>query len=136
MIAVSLRWFTLRQIAMFGACAFIAGWGGNIFVPNAFYMIFTNGILIALGWSVVQTSSYIVFNSYFVEKRVMMMGICMSIVGIGPIAMPYIIEALMNEYGFRATVALITAICANALVGTALYQPVKWHLVPAKIEQG
>lgn len=72
------------------------------------------------------------FNSYFVERRVLMMSLAQTIIGLVTMIYPILIQKLLEMYGFRGTIALIAVINTHALVGMLLMHPVKWHM---KIEK-
>jgi MFS family permease len=75
----------------------------------------------------VAPSSYLAINSYFISRRGVVMGICQAGIGLGFIVVPYLVEAMLRNYGFRGTMLLLGGISLNAIVGALLYQPVEWH---------
>jgi len=75
----------------------------------------------------VAPSSYLAINSYFVSRRGLAMGICQAGIGLGFIVVPYVVEAMLRNYGFRGTMLLLGGISLNSIVGALLYQPVEWH---------
>lgn len=83
-------------------------------------------------------SSYSTFNEYFVKKRILMMGIAQSIIGIVMMVYPLMVQFLLNTFGFRGALAIIAAINGNAVLGMLLMHPVKWHYkviqVPIEVE--
>jgi len=80
-----------------------------------------------VGMGLVAPSSYLAINSYFVSRRGVAMGLCQAGIGLGFIAVPYLIESMLRNYGFRGTMLLLGAISLNSIVGALLYQPVEWH---------
>lgn len=80
-----------------------------------------------IGMGLVAPSSYLAINSYFVSRRGLAMGICQAGIGLGFIAAPYLVEAMLRSYGFRGTMLLLGGISLNSIVGAVLYQPVEWH---------
>jgi MFS family permease len=83
----------------------------------------------------VAPSSYLAINSYFVSRRGIAMGLCQAGIGLGFIAMPYLVEALLNKYGFRGTMLILSGIALNSIVGALLYQPIKWHMVRLRLHK-
>jgi len=75
----------------------------------------------------VAPSSYLAINSYFVSRRGLAMGICQAGIGLGFMVVPYLVEAMLRNYGFRGTMLLLGGISLNSIVGALLYQPVEWH---------
>lgn len=80
--------------------------------------------------------AYTTFNSYFVSKRVMMMSIGQTLIGVGTMVYPILVQLLMNLYGFRGCMAILAAINAHAIFGMLVMHPVKWHLKISKIPNG
>lgn len=77
--------------------------------------------------------AYTTFNAYFVEKRVFMMSIAQSLIGVGTMGYPLIVQFFMDLYGFRGCMAMIAAINSHAIFGMIVMHPVKWHLKPIKV---
>lgn len=80
-----------------------------------------------MGLGLVAPSSYLAFNSFFLQRRGLVMGVCQAAIGLGFIAAPIVVEKLLDQYGFRGTMLLLAGIALNSLVGAVLYQPVEWH---------
>lgn len=70
---------------------------------------------------------YTVFNDYFIERRVLCMGISQAVKGLGIMIYPKLMQFLLNEYGFRRTIAILAAINAHAIFGMLVMHPVEWH---------
>ena len=68
------------------------------------------------------------FNSYFVERRVLVMSMAQTLIGLVMMIYPIMIQKLLEIYGFRGTMALIAAINAHAIIGMLLMHPVQWHM--------
>ena len=83
----------------------------------------------------VAPSSYLAINSYFVSRRGIAMGICQAGIGLGFIAVPYLVEAMLNNYGFRGTMLLLGGISLNSIVGALLYQPVERHSILLRLHK-
>lgn len=77
--------------------------------------------------------AYTTFNHYFVNKRVVMMSVAQSLIGIGTMVYPIIVQFLMDTYGFRGTMAILAAINAHAIFGMLVMHPIEWHYKYIKI---
>lgn len=71
---------------------------------------------------------YLLLTLYFDRKRgranaLLMSGVC-SAQFVGPLLIRY----LLAEYSLKGATLILSGIVFNSLVGTALYQPVEWHL--------
>lgn len=71
--------------------------------------------------------SYTTFNRYFIRRRVMMMGLAQTLLGLGSMGFPLMVEKLMHVYGYRGCMAIIGALNGHALVGMMTMHPVDWH---------
>lgn len=85
------------------------------------------GLMIPIG--------YATFNSYFVKRRVFAMSASQAMRGIIITSHPMLVKILMNEYGFRGTVAMIAAVNAHAILGMLVMHPVEWHYRVIKVPQ-
>lgn len=81
-----------------------------------------------LAFGIVGSSGHLALNSYFKEKRGIATGINWTIIGLGPVLVPHLVNALLNEYGVDGTTLIFGGISLNAIVGTLLLQPVEWHM--------
>lgn len=71
--------------------------------------------------------TYTTFNQYFVEKRVLMMSVAQSLMGVAVLMYPITVQFLMDKYGFRGTMAVIAAINAHVIFAMLAMHPVEWH---------
>lgn len=72
--------------------------------------------------------SYTTFNAYFVEKRVLMMSIAQTLIGVGLVVFPQLIVRLIKYYGFRGCMMIMAGINAHTILGMMVMQPVEWHM--------
>ena len=63
------------------------------------------------------------------------MGLCQTGIGLGFIAVPHLVQAMLENYGFRGTMLLLGGIALNSVVGALLYQPVEWHMVRLRLHK-
>lgn len=85
------------------------------------------GIMIPVG--------YTTFNHYFVKRRVFAMSVSQALKGIIITSHPILVKILMNEYGFRGTVAMIAAINAHSIFGMLVMHPIEWHYKIIKVPE-
>lgn len=77
--------------------------------------------------------AYTTFNAYFVNKRVLVMSIAQSLIGLGTMIYPIMVQFLMQTYGFRGSMAIIAAINSHSILGMLIMHPVQWHLKEIKV---
>lgn len=78
---------------------------------------------------------YTTFNHYFVKKRIFAMSVAQALKGIIITSHPILVKILMNEYGFRGTVAMIAAINAHSVLGMLSMHPIEWHYKIIKVPE-
>lgn len=73
-------------------------------------------------------SFYTAMNAYFQKKRNLAMGIAQTVAVTVIMACPAFNSFLINQYGFRGTVAIIFALTLNCIAAALTLQPVQWHM--------
>lgn len=48
--------------------------------------------------------------------------------------MPQLVRILLEEFGFRGSVLLLSGLALHSVVGSTLLQPIKWHLKDEEID--
>lgn len=59
------------------------------------------------------------------------MGIAATLTGLGPIVVPQLTSVLLDKYGSKGCVLILSAISLHVIAAGLLLQPIKWHLVDA-----
>lgn len=77
--------------------------------------------------------AYTSFNHYFVNRRVVMMSVAQTLIGIGTMIYPILVQFLMDKYGFRGTMAVLAALNGHVIFGMVAMHPIKWHYKVIKI---
>lgn len=77
--------------------------------------------------------AYTTFNLYFVKRRVVMMSVAQTLIGVGTMFYPILVQFLMDKYGFRGTMAMIAAINGHAIFGMIVMHPLEWHYKVIKV---
>lgn len=62
------------------------------------------------------------------------MGLSMAGTALGMLIMPQLVRILLEEFGFRGAVLLLSGLALHSLVGSILLQPVKWYLKEEEID--
>ncbi|XP_071452883.1 monocarboxylate transporter 5-like [Hetaerina americana] len=121
-----------RKVALLGGSLFTTGILLTTFARTMAHALATYSVLAGIGFGLIAPSSFLAFNSYFLKKRGFAMGICQAWIGLGFMASPPIIQYLIEEYSFSGTMLILSAVALHSLLGAALYQPIKWHVVRRK----
>eukprot|EP00057_Strongylocentrotus_purpuratus_P034023 XP_793638.3 PREDICTED: monocarboxylate transporter 7 [Strongylocentrotus purpuratus] len=119
-----LRWFSVRQLTMFGGAVSAAGLACASFTQTAPQV---TGALIAYGagYIFVILPTYTCLNSYFSDRFEIATGIMTSGGSTGVMIMPWIFENLLDMYGWRGAILLLGGVNAHFLVIGALLEPVR-----------
>lgn len=81
------------------------------------------------GFGVMIPVSFTAFNCYFTKKRTAMMSANQTLSSMASITFPMLVTFLLNEYGFRWTLALIMAVDLHLVFAMLVMHPVEWHLI-------
>ncbi|KAM0814118.1 putative Monocarboxylate transporter 2 [Seiridium cardinale] len=113
------RWFTL--FGLFVASLSIAMSSFCTSVPQ---LIGTQGILFGVGGCIAYCPCTLYIDEWFVRRKGMAYGIVWSAAGVGGVALPLLLESLLNNYGFQ------TATRIWACILFACSAPLSFFIVP------
>jgi hypothetical protein len=115
-----------------GSLIFFTGSFVSAFANSTFVLAFAFGLLQGIGIGLMVPAALTSFNHYFCRRRTFAMGVAQVIAGIGSMILPIILQKFIEEYGFRGTQAIISAISLHSLICAAALQPVEKHLKRTK----
>lgn len=96
----------------------------------SFFLFQFTGIGVGLATS----AAFVALNHYFKEKRGQAVGLSMAGTALGMLILPQLVRILLESYGFRGAVLILSGLALHAAFGSALLQPVKWHLKDEKLD--
>lgn len=73
------------------------------------------------------------FNHYFDKKKNVAMSVAQAFMVASTIGFPALTKFLLDNYGFRGTVALVSALSLHCVPAMASLQPIKWHMKKRKL---
>ncbi|KAM7350408.1 monocarboxylate transporter 9 [Cochliomyia hominivorax] len=126
--------FGLRTVGLFGGSLYFIGSLLQIFVNSTFTLLLAFSLTQGIGFGLMVPTSYTTFNNYFVKKRIMWMSFAQSLIGVGSMFYPVLMQKLLEAYGFRGCLMVLAAINGHAVLGMLLMQPVEWHMRKVPIE--
>lgn len=85
-------------------------------------------LLTGLGVGLATSAAFVALNHYFKNKRGQAVGLSMAGTALGMLILPQLVRILLEAYGFRGAVLVLSALALHAAFGSALLQPIKWHL--------
>ncbi|KAG7305485.1 hypothetical protein JYU34_009554 [Plutella xylostella] len=131
---IALKKYSFRQVGLVGAGLFVLGDVLTIFVSKTYQLVFTFGLIRGAGFGVMIPVSFTAFNCYFTQKRTAMMSANQAMSSLASITFPMMVTFLLEEYGFRWTLALIMAVDLHLVFAMLVMHPVEWHLVKSPID--
>lgn len=81
-----------------------------------------------IGVGLATSAAFVALNHYFKERRGQAVGLSMAGTALGMLILPQLVRILLEAYGFRGAVLILSGLALLAAFGSALLQPVKWHL--------
>ncbi|KAF2894569.1 hypothetical protein ILUMI_11604 [Ignelater luminosus] len=122
-----------RKVGILGAILYFLGSFSTIFVTSLFQIIISFGILQGIGFGLMMPSVFTAFNHYFNKRKNVTMSVAQAFMVASTIGFPALTRFLLNTYGFRGTVALISAFSLHCIPAMASLQPAKWHMKKRKL---
>lgn len=119
--------FSMRSVGIFGAAMYFLGSVMTAFVTSVEQLIVSYGVLQGAGFAMMLQTAFATFNQYFVTRRVLVMSLAQTLIGVGTMVYPILVHLLTEKYGFRGAMALIAALNAHVILAMVLMQPVEWH---------
>uniref|UniRef100_A0A182MSX0 Major facilitator superfamily (MFS) profile domain-containing protein n=1 Tax=Anopheles culicifacies TaxID=139723 RepID=A0A182MSX0_9DIPT len=117
-----------RTVGLIGAVSYIIGSMMTIFVRSTNELLISFAVFQGAGFGLMIPVSYTTFNAYFVEKRVVMMSVAQTLIGLGTMFYPIFIQRSMDAFGFRGCMAVLAAINSHTLLAMLVMHPVQWHM--------
>ncbi|XP_017872430.1 PREDICTED: uncharacterized protein LOC108620072 [Drosophila arizonae] len=123
-----LKEFSYRKVAIAGSL--LCGLGLALTSPatTMAHILSTYSVINGIGVGLSTSAAFVALNHYFKHKRGQAVGLSMAGTAMGMLIMPQLVRILLEAYGFRGAVLLLSGVALNAIVGSVLLQPVKWHM--------
>ncbi|XP_033728894.1 monocarboxylate transporter 12-like [Pecten maximus] len=124
-----------RKVAICGGLISSTGLFLSTFSPNLDVMILLYGFVGGFGMALLYSTSLVIVGIYFEKRRALATGIAVSGSGIGALVFAPLSEILLETYGWRGTIWLMSAVVLNTVVCGSLYRPIgKQESMAAKSE--
>uniref|UniRef100_A0A182NRI8 Major facilitator superfamily (MFS) profile domain-containing protein n=1 Tax=Anopheles dirus TaxID=7168 RepID=A0A182NRI8_9DIPT len=125
-----------RTVGLIGATSYIIGSMMTIFVRSTNELLISFAVFQGAGFGLMIPVSYTTFNAYFVEKRVVMMSVAQTLIGVGTMFYPIFIQRSMDAFGFRGCMTVLAAVNSHTLVAMLVMHPVEWHMRRVPVDAG
>ncbi|KAH8354772.1 hypothetical protein KR084_007332, partial [Drosophila pseudotakahashii] len=129
--------FGMRQVGVTGGILYFLGTGLQLFATSTLHLLLAFSLIQGFAFGLMVPTCYTTFNHYFVKNRVMWMSFAQTLIGLGAMLYPIVMQKLMQWYGFRGCLLILTGLNAHAVLGMLVMHPVEWHMrrVPINAEQ-
>ncbi|KAG4068632.1 hypothetical protein HA402_002323 [Bradysia odoriphaga] len=123
-----LKEFSYRKVALAGSL--LCGLGLALTSPanSMAHILMTYSVINGIGVGLATSAAFVALNHYFKHKRGQAVGLSMAGTALGMLIIPQLVRILLEEFGFRGALLLISGLSLHAAVGSTLLQPIKWHL--------
>ncbi|XP_055841272.1 uncharacterized protein LOC129908645 [Episyrphus balteatus] len=124
-----LKEFSYRKVAIAGSL--LCGLGLALTSPASSmpHILATYSVINGIGVGLSTSAAFVALNHYFKNKRGQAVGLSMAGTAMGMLIMPQLVRILLEAYAFQGAVLCLAAVALNALVGSILLQPAKWHMI-------
>ncbi|XP_001355008.3 monocarboxylate transporter 7 [Drosophila pseudoobscura] len=129
--------FGMRAVGVTGGVLYFLGTGMQLFATSTMHLMLAFSLVQGLAFGLMVPTCYTTFNHYFVKNRVMWMSFAQTLIGLGSMLYPIVMQKLMQWYGFRGCLLILTGLNAHAVLGMLVMHPVEWHMrrVPLSEEE-
>ncbi|KAG5882123.1 hypothetical protein JTB14_016886 [Gonioctena quinquepunctata] len=130
-----LNKFGCRKVGLVGAFFMTAGMFLLTFADNMTGFVLAYGLMASIGLAITRSTYVLAISTYFSEKRSKAFGISMTIAGLGPILLPYILDILVEYLDTKGAILILSGIHAHTFIAACLLQPVKFHMKKIIVEE-
>ncbi|XP_017011249.2 monocarboxylate transporter 7 [Drosophila takahashii] len=120
--------FGMRQVGVTGGILYFLGTGLQLFATSTLHLLLAFSLIQGFAFGLMVPTCYTTFNHYFVKNRVMWMSFAQTLIGLGAMLYPICMQKLMQWYGFRGCLLILTGLNAHAVLGMLVMHPVEWHM--------
>ncbi|XP_071086136.1 monocarboxylate transporter 5-like [Haliotis cracherodii] len=115
-----------RKTVLLGGTISVVGMLTGVFATSITYLICTHSILTGIGHSMIHPPALVLIGKYFKKRRGIATAFAMSGISIGGSVFPPLVRFLLDEYGVRGSMLILTGLTMNMWVGAALFRPLSF----------
>ncbi|XP_070569272.1 monocarboxylate transporter 9-like [Ptychodera flava] len=106
-------------------CGFVTavGFFSSAFVTELYQLYFTYGVLVGIGCGAPYICCIEMIGHYFKRKLTVALGFGMMGAGAGQLVLSFVCQLLVDNYGWRGMLIIMSAVTANICVAGALLRP-------------
>ncbi|XP_067659790.1 monocarboxylate transporter 12-like [Haliotis asinina] len=125
-MTVILRLLGERKTVIIGGTVAALGMLTAVFATSITYLICTHSILMGIGLSMIHGPALVLIGKYFKKRRGIATAIAMSGISLGGSVFPPLVRFLLDEYGVRGSMLILTGLTMNVWVGGSLFRPLSY----------
>uniref|UniRef100_A0A182MZR4 Major facilitator superfamily (MFS) profile domain-containing protein n=1 Tax=Anopheles dirus TaxID=7168 RepID=A0A182MZR4_9DIPT len=129
-----LKEFSYRKVAIAGSLLCWLGLALTSPATSMPHILATYSVINGVGVGLATSAAFVALNHYFAKKRGQAVGLSMAGTALGMLIMPQLVRILLELYGFRGAVLVLSGLALHATVGAMLLQPIKWHLKEEEVD--
>lgn len=114
-----------RRVTIIGSILASFGLLLSLFAPSVIYLYFTIGLCTGAGFGLIYLPAIVCVTCYFEKKRAFATGIAVCGSGIGTFALAPFVEFLVDRYGWKGAMLVVTGIVLNCCIFGALFRPLE-----------
>ncbi|XP_037093659.1 uncharacterized protein LOC119113452 [Pollicipes pollicipes] len=118
--------FGCRRTTVAGALLSAAGFMLSYFADSMELLFFTFSVMPGIGLSLCYVSAVVIVAYYFERRRSLATGISVCGTGVGTFLFPPLVELLIQEYGWRGALLVLSGIFLNIAVCGMLMRDLDW----------
>ncbi|ENN74263.1 monocarboxylate transporter 13 isoform X2 [Dendroctonus ponderosae] len=128
--------YSYRTVTFLGGACAAGGMILSFWANSVRYLFFTYGFLFGCGAGLSFPPTVYIVSGYFVKRRGIANGICISGSAFGSILLPPLLRLILVNYGYKGACLIMGGITLNVFVAALFYEPVEKHLKREKIDDG
>ncbi|XP_078573980.1 monocarboxylate transporter 13-like [Branchiostoma floridae x Branchiostoma japonicum] len=122
-----------RTVVMVGGVISAAGLVVSYFAQTMIHLFFSVGILTGFGLSLMFSPGLAMIGRYFDKRHATANGIAVCGTGVGVFALPPLFQFLIDEFGWRGALLIVSGLLLNGCIFGALLRPI--HLKEDRKEE-
>ncbi|XP_055714008.1 uncharacterized protein LOC129808224 [Phlebotomus papatasi] len=129
-----LKEFSYRKVAIAGSLLCTLGLALTSLASSMPHILATYSVINGIGVGLATSAAFVALNHYFKKRRGQAVGLSMAGTALGMLIMPQLVRILLETFGFRGAVLLLSGLALHSVVGATLLQPAKWHLKEEEVD--
>ncbi|XP_050314328.1 monocarboxylate transporter 13 [Anthonomus grandis grandis] len=120
--------YSYRTVTFLGGLCAAGGMILSYWATSLPYLYFSYGVLVGCGAGLSFPPTVYIVTSYFVKRRGIANGICISGSAFGSILLPPLLRVLLEAYGYKGACLIMGGVLLNVFVAALFYDPVEKHM--------